>query len=233
MPTVEIAEGENRSSAGPINFSKLAAQVNLRYDAVGAQYCIANVTKDGYPHLYYYTWPSHNLGVAGYPPGNYSWSITCFSPQGTQTTVVANGYIKRPVSVAWRVSTTSTEYVLQVISNGGSVYWSVPNVASFDQANESTGADYCHILVYGFYGGPRGDANPFHPQYNVFEYYSQRDSSGAEILLWDSTDHFFPNYQHATFYFRYPQPHEGYKWLLRCWNTDGIEKTTVMYGKPQ
>ena len=235
-PTLEIVEGApvtSRSSVSPINFTKFAAEVNLKFEAVGAQYCIVNITKNGEPYSYYGALPVHNLGVNAYQPGQYRWTITCISPQSTQTTVIANGYLKRPVSVAWLASTTSTGLQMQVIPNGSSIAWSVPANAPFDQINQATGADYCNIMVYGFYGSPLGDGNPIHPNFNPSHYYSQRNSNGEEIVLWNSGFYFPTYYQHATFYFGYPQPYEGYKWQLSCRNSDGVFATTVMYGKPQ
>ena len=236
LPTIEVVEGTSRSSVGPINFNKLPAEVDLRFDSVGAQYCRVIVTRNGVPGTPFYTSPRHNLGVNAYVPGQYSWSITCFSPQGTQTTVVADGYLKRPVSVAWRISTTSTGFVHQVIPHGGSVFWSVPNNASFDMANESTGADFCHILVYGFYGNPRGDIeNPAYFTYSTSPpFYSQSYPypGVGNILLYDSGPYFSTYFQQATFYFGHPQPYEGYKWKLTCRNSD-VAVTTVVYGKPQ
>lgn len=225
-PTLEMVEGTSRSSVAPISFNKLALQVDLKFEAIGADYCIVNVTKNGEPYSYYYTVPSHNLGVNAYPPGQYSWSITCISSLGTQTTVVANGYLRRPVSVAWLASTTSTGLAMQAIPNGTTVSWSVSANAPFDQINQATGADYCHILSYGFNGNTNNDAS--NPTWNT-----NTTPPFSQVLLWDSTPYFATYYQHATFYFGDPQPYEGYKWLLRCWNSDGEEKSTVMYGKPQ
>lgn len=237
-PTLEMVDGTSRSSLSPINFVKFAAQVDLKYEAIGAQYCVANVTKDGAPHLNDYTLPSHNLGVQAYSPGQYVWTVTCYSPQGTQTTVVANGHLKRPVTVAWRVSTTSTGATnttpsWQPIPNGNTVMWSASASPSapFDQIHESTGADWCHIQTYAWNGNSNGDpVNPVYSMQSTFPpYYAQ-----TEPPLWDIGPVSPTYYQHATFYFgSNPQPsYVGYKWLLTCGNSDE-SKRTVMYGRPQ
>lgn len=237
-PTLEVVEGDpvtSRSSVSPINFNKFASQVDLKFEAIGAQYCIVNVTKNGEPYSYYYTVSSHNLGVNAYHPGQYNWTITCVSPQSTQTTIVANGYIKRVVSAYWIASTTSTgvnaqtPIAWQTMSNGGLVTWSVSANAPFDQINQAAGADYCRIQSSGFNGNLAAD--PDNPAFYMGG--SGQLPAFSQNLLWDSGNYFPANYQHATFYFGYPNPYDGYKWLLTCWNTDGDTKKTVMYGKPQ
>ena len=234
-PTLEMVEGTSRSSVSPINFNKFASQVDLKFEAIGAQYCIVNVTKNGEPYSYYGALPVHNLGVNAYPPGQYNWTITCVSPQSTQTTVVANGYIKRAVSAYWIASTTSTgvnaqtPIAWQTMSNGGLVTWSVSATAPFDQINQATGADYCRIQSSGFNGNHLAD--PDNPAFYMGG--SSQLPAFSQNLLWDSGNYFPTYYQHATFYFGYPNPYDGYKWLLTCWNTDGDTKKTVMYGKPQ
>ncbi len=230
-PTLEMVEGTTRSSLSPINFSKLAAQVNLQFEAIGAQYCNVNVTKNGAAHLNYNTSPSHNLDVQAYSPGQYIWTVTCYSPQGTQTTVVANGQLMvRAVTVSWLARTTSTGfgYPWPVIPNGGSVSWLVDTVNPhpFDQAHYATEADYCHIKSSGFTGNTLNDPN--HPSFD-----SNATPTFSQTLLWDSGPYAPTYYQYATFYFGYATPYEGYKWLMTCRNSEGDVKSTVMYGRPQ
>ena len=224
-PTIEMAEGTTRSSIGPINFNKLAENVDLKYEAVGATYCDVYVTRNGaYYSMQYYLPTSYDLGANLLPSGQYTWSVTCTSPQATQNTVVAIGAVTN-ISLSWLANTTSTiPNGMVPISHGGTVYWSVPQNASFDQISSSSGADYCQVHSYGFNGNPIGD--PEHPARNPFQPYSQ-------VLLWDSGTPFPTYYQFATLYFGNPTPYDGYKWRLTCSSNFGLSKSTVMYGKPQ
>ena len=241
VPTVEIVEGTpdqflrdivtNRSALASLNFNKFPADTVLKFAAQGAAYCYINPTFNGTPtqQLFFSNPPiAYDFGASALAPGQYSWSVTCVSPQGTQTTVVANGHIKRPIQVYWVARTTSTGSNWQTISNFGGVSWSVSANAPFDQYNNSSGADYCHVKSYGYFGNSDGDPdNPAWHTYTFPPYYSQTNPP-----LWDSGIPFPTYYLFATFNFGNPTPYAGYKWLLTCSNGDG-ETSTVMYGKPQ
>ena len=223
IPTIEMVDGTARSSIAPINFNKLAETVDLKHEAVGAANCDVYVTRNGAYYLQQFYLPtSYSLGVNSYPSGQYTWSLTCTSPQGTQNTVVANGYVTN-ISLNWLANTTSTGGMVP-INNGATVSWSVSANAPFDQISSSSGADYCQVQSYGFNGNPIGD--PQHPAWSSVQPYSQ-------VLLWDSATPFPIYYQFATFYFGNPSPYDGYKWRLTCSSYYGLSKSTIMYGMPQ
>ena len=218
-PTIEMAEGASRSSISPIVFNKFATDVVLKYEAVGAAYCNVYVTQNGYPYRSdYYLPTAYNLGVNSYPPGQYNWSVTCISAQGTQTAVVANGYIKRRVTfLAWEASTTSTGYNWQQLGDGQTVTWSVSANAPFSQRYVSQGADYCQVQTYGVYigvgyrivGSKLWDSDPYYPTNLEFVALNLGD---PRIVSWPGG------------------PYDGYMWRLRCWNYDGSESRTEMWG---
>ena len=219
IPTIEMVDGTARSSIAPINFNKLAETVDLKYEAVGAAYCNVYVTQNGYPYRSdYYLPTAYNLGVNSYPPGQYNWSVTCISAQGTQTAVVANGYIKRRVTfLAWEASTTSTGYNWQQLGDGQTVTWSVSANAPFSQRYVSQGADYCQVQTYGVYigvgyrivGSKLWDSDPYYPTNLEFVALNLGD---PRIVSWPGG------------------PYDGYMWRLRCWNYDGSESRTEMWG---
>ena len=205
--------------------------MSLRYQAVGiraTQSCIGYGTLNDSVYLYQYLPATYTFPPLA--PGQYHWEITCFSPQGTQTTAVANATIIPRVTVAWVAKTTSTGNNWQEIPNGGSVTWSASSNAPFDQFYTSSGANNCSILSSGFTGNILNDHQ--NPDFNP----NTPPPLFAQTVLWNSNVYGpYPNsYLFATFYFGAAPlagEFEGYKWFLTCWNAYE-SKTTVMYGKP-
>lgn len=244
-PTIEIAEGSIRSSLSPpTSFSKIQDEVNLQFQAVGAADCYVDIINNGAYYLYHYYLPTtYSFGTYFLPHGQNTWTVTCTSPQGTQTTTVAYGFVKRGISLNWYASTTST-FGSQAIPHGGTVSWSISANAPFDQYFASSGADYCHVQSFGWVGDPSWDPEyPSGYRSPFTTYYSQQPYPPPEPFpLWDSGGYFPTYYTFATFRFGDPnsqpnalglQPYHGYKWRLMCWNYDGISKTTIMYGMAQ
>lgn len=221
-PTIEMADGASRSSISPIVFNKFAEDVFLKYEAVGATSCDVYVTRNGaYYSTQYYLPTTYNLGANLLPTGQYTWAVTCTSPQATQTTVVANGYIKRRVTfLAWEANTTSTGFNWQQLSDGQNVTWSVSANAPFSQRYASQGADYCQVQTYGahigvgfrYAGSKLWDSDPYYPTNLEFVSLNLGD---PRIVLWPGG------------------PYDGYMWRLRCWNDDGSESTTDMWGSTE
>lgn len=234
-PTVGIAEGSGLSAMVPVYFNKLAAGVNLRYQALGASgSCLVSVARNGAAYSSGYFATTYNLGANLLPPGQYTWSVTCTSPQGTQTTTVASGLIKRPITLNWFVNTTSTSGVFQALANGATVTWSASANASFSQYYNATGADTCRIRSSGFTGNSFADQLD-NPNFSPFA-----SPVFTPTLLWDSGATYPAYFNFGSFNFGNPNtaappfgPYNGYKWLLTCTNTDGISNATVMYGTSQ
>lgn len=235
--TPDIISGETlRSSTSitPMNFSNAVANIDLKYEVVGAASCYMLIQdSSGNSQFANLAVPSSTLSanINFLPLGQTSWSVTCTSAQGTQTTAVANGFIRRTVKPYWVASTTSTggssqNLSWQTISNGGLVTWSAAANAPFDQYNTSSGADSCQVKSYGYYGNFNNDRD--NPAFSVLA-----SPNFVQNKLWDSDPGFPTYYRFATFYFGTPPaPYEGYKWLLICTNTDGETQKTVMYGRP-
>lgn len=239
-PTLEIGEGAtNKISLTQSGFAAFSDTLNLRFASVGAQSCSVNVLRNGY----YYPPPAPNTSSnlsAGLPGGQYSWTVTCNSPQGTQTTATAFGTVRRHVSVSWYASTTSTGYQWQLVPNRGQVYWSISANAPFDQYYTSDGADACEIDSLGYRDNIAAD-----PEQNS-AFYLANPSIYSETSLWNSTaysGYYWPtNITFGTMYFGDPNsanpplglgPYNGYKWRVRCWNNDGgyyEGKSVIMYG---
>lgn len=235
-PSVDIYESGDRASVAPINFSKYASQIDLRLGAFGASYCAIYVTQNGnyYNNYYLVPAPTVNLNAAALPAGaQYVWDVTCFSPQGIATNVVARGFVKRVVSQAWQVRTTSTGGGWQNLSSGALVTWALGG--SFEQNYFSSGADYCQVQSFGFRGNIANDREkPGNPGYDVFP------PAFSQTLLWDSGPFFPTSYPFGTFYLGNPNtaapplgPYDGYKWRLACRNWEGDSKVSVMYGQLQ
>lgn len=217
-PTIEIADGSYLSSDNPIDFIESPDQVNLRFEAEGASNCYVSVTRYGYYYSSVNGPTSYNLG-AGLPSGQYSWTVTCTSSQGTQTIAVANGYIKRNVTlVAWEANTTSTGYAWQQLYNGQFVTWSLSANAPFSQRYVSQGADYCQVQSFGAY--------------------IQVGYVMMGTKLWDSGEYFYTSYEFAPLNLGDPTstslpngPYQGYMWRVHCWNTDDLIGITAdMWG---
>ena len=104
-PTIELVEGDApslmRTGASPtntINFTKFDDVINLRYQAFGtraAQSCLVYGTLNNSVYLYQYLPPTYTFPLLA--PGQYHWDITCYSPQGTTTTVFANATVQPSV----------------------------------------------------------------------------------------------------------------------------------------
>lgn len=233
--TVEIAQGTLRSGSSPnntINFTKFDNDpINLRYQAIGArttETCAVHGTRDGSYYIWAYLSASYTF--TGLTPGQYTWAVTCFSPEGvTSPTVYATATILPSVSLQWQAS-TSTPVNLLPVAHSGTVQWGTGGL--FDQSYTSTGATSCSILVYGFWGGSLGDPdnvsrNPFTPW-----------ALGTPIL-WDSNATWGPlpaayvfEQQHFEPPLIFPPqtvPFDGYKWYLTCGNAYQ-SKTIWMYG---
>jgi Subtilase family len=238
IPTIDILEGGNaRSSVGAINFSKFLANVDLRFQAVGAAFCNVVVTNNGVAGQGVSTPTSYQFFYSGFPPnllpfGQNTWAVTCYSADGTSNTATANGRIKQPVTVAWLARTSSTGGNWQTIPSGSTVNW---GNGAFDQKSTSTGADYCEVLSYGFTGSQYRDIES--PQYVVNNINNLPGFVQSNPALWNSGVYFPTSYTFATFYFGNPVTaappfgsFQGYKWKLTCRNSDE-SKTTVMYGQ--
>jgi len=233
-PTVDIAEAANHTTSGSLYFSKFASEVNLRYQAVGATgSCLVTITRNGgaYSSNYYPT--TYNLGANLLSPGQYTWSVTCTSAQGIQTTTVASGLIKRPLTLDWFANTTSTGNAWQAIGYGATVSWSLSTNASFSQYYNSVGSDYCQVRSYGWIGNISGDIDS--PSFNYVSppYFSQ-------TLLWDSGIYYPSYFNFGSFQLGNPNtapaplgPYNGYKWFLSCRNNEGTSQSKLMYGTSQ
>jgi Subtilase family len=236
QPTVEVAEGAAHSSSlTPINFSKYVEEVNLRVQAEGASSCSVYLTQSGMYWSYAMPAPSPSatLLTSNLPPGQYAWNVTCTSPLGTTTTVIANGKIKAPLTVNWQARTSSTGGNWQTINNGDIVYWAN---GPFDQRVTSSGATYCGVQSFGYNGNYARD-----PEYAFYNVNNQFGPPFSATQLWPlpaGTTASVPTaYTFATFTYGNPQtaapplgPFLGYKWKLTCGNADGA-KSTVMYGR--
>ncbi len=237
-PTVEIAQGNNRSSQGAINFSEFPDLANLRFEAVGASSCHIWVTQNYWTYLSYNTGSSQNL-LAGLYDGPFAWTVTCTSAQSTQTIATASGLLRRRITMNWQANTTSTGGNWQTLNNFDTVTWSIAGNAPFDQAYTAYNADSCQVETFGFTGPTAGDQNgndPSNPYFNppIFPP-SYQQSNPA---MWDSGIGFPTSYVFATFNFGDPHAspygfayYDGYKWKLTCTNTDGDRLVRVMYGK--
>ncbi len=236
QPTVEIAERGTRTPINAINFYDFASQINLRFGASGASYCSVYITQNGYFYDNYWVVPSSlvNLPVTGLPQGaTYNWTVTCYSPQNTTTTVSAGGYIKRTITAYWMANTTSTGGNWQYVNSGDLVTWA--NGGAFTQYYFSSGADYCQVQSFGTRGNIFNDSEkPGYPGYDAFS------PPFSQTTLWDSGPYFPTSYQFGIFYLGNPNtaapplgPYEGYKWRLACRNWEGDYKVRVMYGRLQ
>lgn len=241
-PTIEIAQSVDKISISQNAFALFPELINLRFQAVGASYCIANVSRYGSFYTQQYFGATGNLGN-GLPGGQYNWQVTCTSPQGTQTTVTANGTIRRHVNAYWYAKTTSTSDQWQYIPNRGVVYWSIAANAPFDQFYTSEGADACEINSYGYRDNIAADPE----QNSAFPF--ANPPTYSQTLLWNSTaysGYYWPTgFTFGTMYFGDPNsanpplglgPYNGYKWRLTCWNTDGGSyeaKSVIMFGHGQ
>lgn len=170
-PTIEIAEGNTSSAVSPIYFNKFPDELNLRFEAVGANYCNVDITRWGYPYATFNVGTSYNLG-ANLPGGDFAWTVTCMSAQAAQT-VTASGHVKRRVAVAWEANTTSTGYTWQPVGDGQFVTWSLSG--TFAQRYASQGADYCQVTTFGLY--------------------IQTGYVQLGTRLWNSGDYFFTSYE--------------------------------------
>lgn len=211
---------------------KFAAAISLKYVAVGAVNCLVNVTRNGVAYSTEYYPTTYNIVTSTLPPGQYTWSITCTSAQGTQTNAVATGFIRRPITLNWFSNTTSTGGVFQALAIGANVTWSASANAPFSQYYNSVGADYCRVQSSGFTGSIFLDLdNPnFNPNNTAF----------TATLLWDSGLYYPAYFNFGSFNLGNPNtaapplgPYNDYKWLLTCRNSDGESKQTVMYGTTQ
>jgi subtilisin family serine protease len=246
QPTVEIAEADTRTPATTINFTKFDSEINLRFGAVGASYCSIWITKNGLYFNFYYNYSPSPVVILPslLPRGYYVWSVTCFSPQNTYTTVNAYGFIKRNITASWQVSTTSTGGVLQLLNNYALTQWSVNGTLT--QNYVSTGSDYCNVESYGYTGVDTQDFENPNNQYNdVSPRFVSRllwctgpDSKTRNGVTVACTGANYPsNFQFGTFNFGNPLaavpplgPYQGYKWRLECNNADG-NQVRLMYGK--
>lgn len=220
-PTIEIAFGFQRASVDPINFYSNPVDAFLRYEAIGANSCNIYVTRNGAYYSLVASQPTAgNLWASSLDPGQYSWSITCISPQGSQSTAVASGYIRRIVSyVYWDANTYETNFNWVQLSPGQTIRWMNADGATgnFAQRYRSDG-DFCQVKTYGAYIGVG---------YSYIDPY----------WLWDSGDHFPANLEFIALNFHDPSTvgpkyYDGYMWRVRCWNTDGNEITKEMWGTP-
>ena len=232
-PTIEIAESIAQSAVATVNFYKFPREIDLRYQAVGAANCLVSISRNGsaYSSGYYPTRYSLNSILPPSSLSQYAWSVNCTSPQGTQSSAVATGTIKRIVSgVAWTVNTSSTFGAWRTLANGETVTWSLSANGPFSQYYNSTDSDNCRIISSGWRGNLAGDSQS--PSYNYIDqpYFSQTQ-------LWDSGSSYPSYYNFGTFQFGdphtapYPGPFDGYKWFLTCRNSEGTSATAVMYGK--
>lgn len=216
VPRVEFAEGVGGGKRAVGHFEKWHPEpLYFAYDSIGASSC--NLT--GYMNNYYwyhvdnftpsYTWPVSYLG-----PSQYRWTLDCVSSAGAHGTAEATARIRRQVTkTAWRISTASTGYSWVEASTGSYFTWSP--TGSFAQQIVSENADYCHVQSSGYH-------------YSPYWY---------RTLLWDSGPYYPANYTFELFYLGNPKtaapplgPYDGYLWELRCWNSDGGEAATMVWG---
>lgn len=231
-PTIIFAEGVKRATeTNSIGFNKNREDITLRYEAVGAASCEMTVYWNGW---YWYTQQhlpaTYNVQANQYTtPGDYTWSLTCTSPQGTQNTAVVTGRIKKKVTlVAWEVNTTSTGGEWWRLNQGDTVTWSADTNAPFWQRYMSEGADGCRIQTFGAFIGLGGNY------------------TGAK--LWDSDPNpnnplnpdsapYPPSHDFGTLFLGNPMtipwmggPYQGYMWRVYCWNSDRNEAMADMWG---
>jgi hypothetical protein len=262
QPTVELAETTTRTPGGFINFTKFESEINLRYGATGASYCQVHITQGGLYYAFYYDYaPSanKNLNANLLPRGYYVWSVTCFTPQYTWTTVNAYGFVKQSVKeLNWLTRTTSTGGNWRTLNVPGNsaienylVSWSVNDL--FAQKYTSVGGDYCNVESYGFTGSLFLD--PERPGYNGSNAVDSRPfvpkllwctGPGAKPLRPGSAQtlactgaNYPSSFDFGAFNLGNPStaaaplgPYEGYKWRLECKTLDD-SKAVVMYGKMQ
>jgi hypothetical protein len=252
-PTIEIAEGTNRTAVNGWLFHSVAVKpdgssaIDLRFQAVGASSC-AVVTSNYYaPWDYWYAIGTQTylaqssllsvpLNANLLQPGKYRWSIACTSAQGTVSNATADGFVRRSVSLHWWANTTSTFGAWQELQNAVTVSWSISANAPFSQKYQTLGADSCSVVSLGYNGNVIGDAdNPaqaiWMQTHSIPPFFQQ-----SSPPLWVSG--IYPTFaDFGTWYFGDPRspssPYgqwDGYKWLLTCSNTDGDTKKTVMYG---
>jgi hypothetical protein len=177
--------------------------------------------------------PPFNLSLE-LPPGDYTCTATCYSPQGVATGAGARVRITQYVSAEWRVNTTSTFGQTIQIPDGGLVTWEID--ALFDQTAVGIGADECDVESYGYTGTILLDGDNVNHNFQV-------SGSFSPQWLWSNMATWGV---HMPSYFPFGafvvgDPHnspidlpyaDGYKWKLTCRNADET-KTTFMYGTRQ